>query len=89
LQQYFTHTPCSSSSFIVATSLIRRTASAGTQLSGCCSTTNAHSETRQMTVCCQSLLVGALSSWSAVTVLVGALFKKFSFFLELPSCVCM
>jgi hypothetical protein len=42
--------------------------------------TNARSETGQMAVCCQNLPVGALSSRSAPSVLVGALFKKFSFF---------
>jgi hypothetical protein len=52
------------------------------QFSGCSSTTNAHSETGQMAVCCQNLSLGALSSRSAPCLLVGALFKKvLSFFL--------
>jgi len=46
------------------------------------STTNAYSETGQMAVCCQNLTLGALSSRSAPSVLVGALFKKFSLFLN-------
>jgi hypothetical protein len=41
------------------------------------STTNAHSETGQIAVCCQNLTLGALSSRSTLSVLVGALFKKF------------
>ena len=84
LQQNFTHTHtrCSSSSFIVTLSLIRRTARARAQVSGCSSTTNAHSETGQMAVCCQNLTLGALSSRSALTMLVGALFKKFGLFLN-------
>jgi uncharacterized integral membrane protein len=60
---------------------LRRTAHAHAQFSGCSSTTNAHSETGQMAVCCQNLTLGALSSRSALSVLVGALFKKFSLFL--------
>jgi hypothetical protein len=60
--------------------LIRRTARARAQFSGCSSTTNAHSETGQTAVCCQNLLLGALSSCSAPSVLVGVLFKKFGFF---------
>jgi hypothetical protein len=55
-------------------SLIRRTAYARAQFSGCSSTTNAHSETGQLTVCCQNLTLGALSTRSALSVLVGALF---------------
>jgi hypothetical protein len=35
-----------------------------------------------MAVCCQNLLLGALSSHSAPSVLVGALFKKFGLFFE-------
>jgi len=35
-----------------------------------------------MTVCCQNLTLGALSSSSALSVLVGALFKKFGLFLN-------
>jgi hypothetical protein len=46
--------------------------------------TNAHSEMGQMAVCCQNLLLGALSSRSAPSVLVGALFKKFGLFLNTP-----
>jgi len=55
--------------------------------SGCSSTTNAHSETGQMAVCCQNLTLGALSSRSALSVLVGALFKKFGLFLNTPRTV--
>jgi hypothetical protein len=86
LQQNFahthTHTRCSSSAFIVTLSPIRRTACARAQFSGCSSTTNAHSETGQMAVCCQNLTLGAISSRSAISVMVGALFKKFSLFLN-------
>jgi uncharacterized integral membrane protein len=46
--------------------------------------TNAHSETGQMAVCCQNLPLGALSSGSAPSVLVGVLFKKFGLFLNTP-----
>jgi hypothetical protein len=63
-------------------SLIRRTACARAQFSGCSSTTNAHSETGQIAVCCQNLTLGALSSRSALSVLFGALFKKFGLFFE-------
>jgi len=52
------------------------------QFNGCSSTTNAHSETGQMAVCCQNLPLGALSSRSAPSVLVGALFKMFGLFLN-------
>jgi hypothetical protein len=52
------------------------------QFSGCSSTTNAHSETGQMAVCCQNLPLGALSSRSAPSLLVGELFKKFGLFLN-------
>jgi hypothetical protein len=62
--------------------LIRRTACARVQFSGCSSTTNAHSETGQMAVCCQNLPLGALSSRSAPSLLFGALFKKFCIFLN-------
>jgi len=78
-----THT-ISSSSAIVTLLQIRRTACALAQFSGCSSTTNAHSETGQMTVCCQHLTLGALSSRNALSVLVGALFKKFGLFLNTP-----
>ena len=70
-------------------SLIRRTACASAQFSGCSSTTNADSETGQMAVCCQNLTLGALSSRSALSVLVGALFKKFSLFLNTPRTMCV
>jgi hypothetical protein len=67
-------------------SLIRRTACAPDQFSGCSSTTNTHSEMGQMAVCCQNLTLGALSSRSALSLLVGALFKKVSLFLN-TSCI--
>ena len=35
-----------------------------------------------MAVCCQNLPLGALSSRSAPSMLVGALFKKFGLFLN-------
>jgi hypothetical protein len=57
-------------------------ACARAQFSGCSSTTNAHSETRQMAVCCQNLPLGTLNSHSAPSVLVGVLFKKFGLFLN-------
>jgi hypothetical protein len=79
-----THTRCSSSSFIVTLSLIRRTACGRAQFSGFSSTTNAHSDTGQMTVCCKNLRLGAISSRSALSVLVGALFKKVG--LRLTTC---
>ena len=63
---------------------IRRKASARAPFSGCSSTANAHSETRQMAVCCQNLTLGAFISHSALSVLVGALFKKFGLFLNTP-----
>jgi hypothetical protein len=65
-------------------SLLRPTACAHAQFSGCSSTTNAHSETGHVAVCCQKLRLGALSSHSALFVLVGALFKKFGLFLNTP-----
>jgi hypothetical protein len=37
-----------------------------------------------MAVCCQNLPLGALSSRSTPSVLVGALFKKFGLFLNTP-----
>ena len=46
--------------------------------------TNAHSETGQMAVCCRSLTLGALSSLSALSLPVGALFKKFGPFMITP-----
>jgi hypothetical protein len=78
---------CSSSSFIITLSLILRKACARAQFSGCSLTTSAHSETGQMTVCCQNLPLGALSSRSAPSVLVGMLFKKFGLFLNMPRIV--
>jgi hypothetical protein len=44
---------------------------------------NAHSETGQIAVC-QNLMLGVLSSRSALSVLVGVLFKKFGLFLNTP-----
>jgi uncharacterized integral membrane protein len=49
--------------------------------------TNAHSETGQMAVCCQNLPLGTLSNGSALSVLVGALFKKLGLFLNTPRIV--
>jgi hypothetical protein len=37
-----------------------------------------------MAVCCQNLKLGALSSRSTLSVLVGALFKEFGLFLNTP-----
>jgi len=37
-----------------------------------------------MTVCCQNLTLGALSNHSTLSVLDGALFKKFGLFLNMP-----
>jgi hypothetical protein len=71
-------------SWISSLSLIRRTACARAQFSGCSSTTNHHIETGQRAVCCQNLTLGALSSRSALSVRVGALFKKFGLFLNNP-----
>jgi hypothetical protein len=79
-----THTCCSSICFIATLSLIWWTACACAQFSKCSSTTNAHSKTGQIAVCCQNLMLGALSSRSALSVLVGALFKKFGLFLNTP-----
>jgi hypothetical protein len=36
----------------------------------------------QMAVCCQNLMLGALSSCSALSAPVGTLFKKFGLFFE-------
>jgi hypothetical protein len=58
--------------------------SARAQFSGCISTTNADSETGQIAVCCQNLTLGALNSRSALSLLFGALFKKFGLFLNAP-----
>jgi hypothetical protein len=65
-------------------SLIRRTACARDQFSGCSSTTNAYNEKGQMAVYFQNLTLGALSSRSKLSVQVGALFKKFFLFLNTP-----
>jgi hypothetical protein len=46
--------------------------------------TNAHSGKGQMAVCCQNPMLGALSSRSALSMLIGALFKKFGLFLNTP-----
>jgi hypothetical protein len=85
--KFHTRARCSSSSFIVTLSLIRRTACARAQFSGCSSTTNAYSETGQMAVCCQNLTLGALSSRSALSMLVGALFKRLGLFFNTPHIV--
>jgi len=37
-----------------------------------------------MAVCCQNLTLGALSSRSALSLLIGALFKKFGLILNTP-----
>jgi len=79
LQQNFTHTHCSSSSFIVTLSLIRQTACACAQFSGCSLTTNAHSQTGQIAVCCQNLTQGALNSRSALCWLACYLESSVSF----------
>jgi hypothetical protein len=62
----------------------RRTACAHVQFSGCSSTTNAHSETGQMAVCCQNLKLSALSNCSALSVLAGTLYKRLILFLNTP-----
>jgi len=59
-----------------------RTACARAQFSGCTSKTNTHSETGQIAICSQTMTLGALSSRSALSMLVGALFKKFGLFLN-------
>jgi hypothetical protein len=86
-----THTPThacththSSSCFIVTLSLIGRTACAHAQFSRCSSITNVHGETGQMAFCCQVLPLGAVSTHSALSELVGVLFKNFSLFLNKP-----
>ena len=91
----FTHTQThtrararsSSSTSIVTLSQIQRTACAHDQFNGCSSTTNAHSEAGQIAVCCQILTLGALSSLIALSIPVGALFKKFGLFF-LTSFIC-
>ena len=45
---------------------------------------NARSRMGQLAVCCQNLTLGALSSRRALSVVVGALFKKFGLFLNTP-----
>ena len=62
---------------------IRLTAYARAPFIGC-SSTKANSETGQMAAYCQNLMLGALSSRSALPVLVGVLFKKFGLFLNTP-----
>jgi hypothetical protein len=64
-------------------SLTQQTACAHAQFR-CSSTTNAHSETGLMAVCCLSLMLGALGSCSTLSVLVGALLKKFGLFMNMP-----
>jgi hypothetical protein len=41
-----------------------------------------------MAVCCQNLTLGALSNGSALSMLVGALLKKFSIFLTTLESLC-
>jgi hypothetical protein len=65
-------------------SLTRRTVCARAQLNGCSSTSNDHSETGQMAVCFQNQTLGAVSSHSALSLLIGALFKRFCLFLNEP-----
>jgi hypothetical protein len=50
----------------------------------CRSTTKTHSKMEQSAVCFQNLTLGALSSHSALSVLVGTLFKRFGLFLNTP-----
>jgi hypothetical protein len=45
-----------------------------------------YSETGQVAVCCQNLTLGALSSRSALSLLVGSLFKMFGPLFEQASC---
>jgi len=47
-------------------------------------TTNADSETGKMAVCCENLTLGVLSRCSSLSLLVGALFKKYGLFLDMP-----
>jgi len=65
-------------------SLIQRTACARAQFSGYSSMANAHSKMGQMAIWCQNLMLSALSSRSALPMLVGMLFKKFGIFLNIP-----
>jgi hypothetical protein len=46
--------------------------------------TNAYIEMGQMAVYGQNLMLGALSSHIALSVLIGVLFKKFGLFLNTP-----
>jgi hypothetical protein len=64
----------------VTLSPIRRTTSARAQFSGCSSTSNAHSETGQMEVCCQKLTLGVLSSRIAISTGWRAISKVRPFF---------
>jgi hypothetical protein len=82
------HTDKRSSSYLIAfLSPIRLTACAHAQCCGCYSTTDAHSETGQMALCCQNLTLGSHSCRSALSMLVGALCKKFGLFLNTPHIV--
>jgi hypothetical protein len=80
--QHFFH--CWNASWNVLSVTARSSACALAQFSGCSSTTNAHSETGQVALCCQNLTLGTLSSRSALSLLVGALFKKFDLFFNTP-----
>ena len=79
-----THTHTHTHTLSLSLSLIRLTACARVQFSGNSSTTNSHSETGQMAVCCQNLTLGTFSSRSALSMLFGALFKKFRLYLNTP-----
>jgi hypothetical protein len=46
--------------------------------------TNAYSETGEMAVCCQNMMLGALSNRSTLSMLVGVLFKQFGLCLNTP-----
>ena len=50
--------------------------------------TNAQSKKGQMAVCCENLTLGVLSRCSVLSMLVGALFKKFSLFLNMSYIFC-
>jgi hypothetical protein len=63
-------------------SLIRRTACARAQFSGCSSTTNDHSETEQMAVCCLNLPLGALNSRRALCWLARYLNNSVCFLIQ-------
>jgi len=81
LQQNFQHQLYSSRSFIVTLSLIRRTACARAQFNGCSSAINDQKEKGQIAVCFQNLKLGSLCSLSALSMLIGSLFRKFCLFL--------